>query len=384
MKFHAALGLALVVATTGCSPAGGNDGGTGGGAPLFTGGGTGGSSGGGTGGGTTGGGTTGGGGATGGGTTGGGGATGGGGVTGGGATGGGTTGGGSGAPTNGTIIRVGMEDQLVVAGPDGSMHMLFTEGAAERVIYGRCTSVCANPASWNFSQLLDRTQLGTLTVGVTGLVVDSTGRVHAMVDGVAQSGVDPVLYATCATNCASPTSWSSVNIGSLLQNGAVSVTSGLTVSANGTIGVMGRGAFGNYQAFYATCSANCLMAASWTSGAVIDGTVSYLALDGAGVSHALFSAGVAASGERLHYYARCASGCTQAANWQKSPTGFVHSSPDWQAGFTVTPSGRVFLAFNQGTTTIGASQNNTLFVNSCLGATCTDSRELDVGEHRGR
>jgi hypothetical protein len=254
------------------------------------------------------------------------------------------------------------------------MHMLFNEGYAERIIYGRCSANCADPASWNLSQLLDHTQVAATTIGVHGLVVDATGRVHALVSGVptTTSADDVVLYATCASNCSDVANWSSVDLGALVTGGVVGVNSGLTVSATGAIGVIGRGAFGNYDAKYAACSSNCTDAANWTAGAVVNGTVQYLALDGSGVSHILYSAGSTTDGDGLLYYGRCASNCTQTANWQLSSVGFVHGSNTWEAGFTVTPSGRVFLSYNQGAAHLGTENNGHVLVVSCLGAGCTD------------
>lgn len=359
MTFRTWTMMVGLLALAGCSGSGGGG----------TGGGTGGT---GMGGGAGGGVATGGGSGTGGGTNTGGG-TGGGMATGGGTGTGGGSGGGGGSPTVGTFLRVGLQEQLYAAAPDGSMHVVFNEGYAERIIYGHCSAGCSDPASWNLSQLLDHTDIAATTVGVSGLAVDTTGRVHALVGGVASAGgTDPVLYATCASNCGVATNWAAVDIGPLLGDGVVSVTSGLTVSANGTIGVIGRGSYGNRNAPYATCSTNCTDLANWTAGLVVDGTVLYLALDGAGVSHILFSAGTTADGDQLHYYGRCASNCTQASSWQLSTVGFVHTTGASTAGFTVTPSGRVFLAYNQGNAHLGTGNNNHVLLSSCLGAGCTD------------
>lgn len=366
--------LGVVLFTSACSPPGSGkpDAGFGGfGGGVFAGG-SGGS--GGSGGGTS---------------TGGGTATGGGSATGG----SGGSGGGTGTSGIGTFARVGFGNQLLAPAPDGSMHLLFSEGAAERVVYGRCAANCSDAASWSLSQLLDHAELGSLTVSVAGLAVDGSGRVHALVHGVAMAGSglsDPVVYATCASNCGDGANWAVVSLGDQVVNGAVGVVSGLVVSDTGAVSFVSRGAFGNYDARFATCASNCAAGVgSWTVGPIVNGTITHLAVDAAGVFHIAFTAGTTGNGERLHSYGRCASNCTQAASWQLSAQGFVHSTFA-PPGFVVTPSGRVYLSFNQGMTTIGAENNGTLFLNSCAAANCaelsnwtsavlgTDDREVEA------
>ncbi|MBL8952854.1 MAG: hypothetical protein JNK82_18890, partial [Myxococcaceae bacterium] len=251
----------------------------------------------------------------------------------------------------GTILRIGMQSKAFAMGPDGAAHVIFEEGYAERIFYGRCTASCANESSWAFVRLLTQAEIGASVIGVKGLEVDATGRVHALVGGVAPIGsgnFDPVVYLSCASNCGVAASWSGAHLGPLLREGATSVISGLTVAADGTIGVIGRGDSGNYDAYFATCSSNCTVNTNWAAGPAVRGTVFYLRRDAAGVSHILFSQGTTAQGDNLHFYGRCASNCTVKANWQLTPLGFVTAHGNYQAGFTVTPSGRVFLAYNQG------------------------------------
>lgn len=253
------------------------------------------------------------------------------------------------------------------------MHLLFNEGFAERVVYGRCTTNCSDPASWNLATVLDHAEINANTISVAGLVVDGAGRAHALVHGVAMAGsgmADPLLYATCASDCGTATNWDAVSLGDCVQNGAVGVVNGLAVSASGVVSFVSRGAFGNYSAHFATCASNCTDAASWSVGAILDGTITHLAVDASGVFHILYSAGMTSNGERLHSYGRCASNCTQAASWQLSSQGFVHSTFA-PGGFVVTPAGHVYLAFNQGMTTLGSENNGTLFLSSCT-ANCTE------------
>ncbi len=288
---------------------------------------------------------------------------------------GGGAGGSGGQAGIATFLRVGLQSKLFAAGPDGDIHVLFNEGYAERIIYGRCSSSCANPASWGLVQLLSAPEIGASVVGVNGLEVDAAGTVHAVVSGVTPAGssnVDPVVYLTCASNCGVAASWSGAHLGALLRNGATGVESGLTVAPNGTIGVVGRGDVDNYDAYYATCSSNCAQATSWSAGAILRGTISFLRLDGAGVSHVMFAQGRTSAGDNLLYYGRCASNCSARASWQLTTVGFVTAHGHYQAGFTVTPSGRVFLAYNQGAAHLGTADNGKLFVNTCTGTSCLD------------
>lgn len=364
------LSLGVVVAVlVACGGGGGTGTGGGGGS---TGGGS--AAGGGT---ATGGGTgTGGGSATGGGNATGGG-TGGGSATGGGTGGGSATGGGGGTSGGGiaTFARPGFFDQRLAAGPDGAMHLLFGDGAAERVNYGRCAANCELESSWSLVTLRSAAQQGTTTTGPYGLEVDGTGRVHALLAGVPPFGssANAMVYATCGSNCTTASNWSFTDLSSLdIGQSPIGTTSTFTLSSTGRLGFLNQGQFNSYLASYVTCASNCTQLSSWTSGRVLNGNPLHAAVDGAGVTHVMLYQGTTPGGDSLLMYARCASDCTQAGSWQISPLGFLSTSGNWAHGFAVTPSGRVFMGYNQGTISGTQPNQQRLLINSCAGTGCLD------------
>ena len=333
---------------------------------------------GGNGGGSNGGGSANGGGTTnGGGTATAGGAGGGGGATAGGAGGGsGTAGGASGGGPSaniGTFPRVGMYDVVFAGGADGAMHILFNEGAAERVFYGRCTAVCGNPASWTMVQLASVSTSNTTAIGAEGLALDSTGRLHAIIAGVPASGsANRMVYATCASGCTTAASWTKLDISSVALDSTINTNSTFMVTAAGQVSFLTSGQTGSYLSRYVSCAANCGTLASWSGAGVLDGNPLYARRDDQGVTHILFRAGTTAMGDELHFYGRCASACAQGTSWQISALGFIYRDGGYAAGFAVTPSGKVFLAYNQGAARESTADNNKLFVNSCSGTSCLD------------
>lgn len=355
------LGWAVVVVMlVGCGGGGGTGTGGGGGSStgggFATGGGGGTSSGGGTG--------TGGGSSSGGGT----------GTGGGSSTGGGTaTGGGSGTTGGvGTFLRPGFYDQRLAAGADGAMHLLFADGAAQNINYGRCAGGCGSVGAWNVVQLRTTAQLGLTTVGAYGLEVEPGGRVHALLAGVPPFGsqANRIVYATCASGCTTAASWTFLDLSSLTPGAnPIGTVKTFMRSATGQLSFLNQGTFNSQQAAYVSCASNCAQLSSWSAGAVLNGNPLHAAVDAAGVTHVMLHQGYATGGEGLLMYARCASGCTQAGSWQVSSLGFMSAAPLYTSGFAVTDSGRVFMAYNQGTLSGTPANQQRLLVNSCLGAT---------------
>ncbi len=298
------------------------------------------------------------------------------------ATGGGTasgggnaTGGGSSMAGSGSFLRVGFYNQRLAAGPDGSMHLAFEDGAAERVNYAHCASNCVDPTSRSVLTLRSNTQLGTLTVGPAGLRVDAAGGVHLLLQGVSPSGQrgQELVYATCVASCGTLGSWVFTDLSSLVP-GSTPITTNSTfmLASNGRLSFLTGGQFNSYSASYYSCSGACTQLGNWSAGSALNGNPLYAVIDGSGTTHVMLVQGSTTAGDGLRSYARCASNCGTASNWQVSALGFISNSPGYAAGFAVTPSGRVFMAFNQGTATVSTADNRKFFINSCSGASCLD------------
>lgn|GEM_PF-1937866 len=274
-----------------------------------------------------------------------------------------------------TFLRIGFFDQRIAAGPDGTMHLAFGDGAAESVHYASCDVECGDTDSWTPVQLQSSAQLGVITVGPYGLDVDASGRVHMLVGAVTGPGqtANGMMYGTCASNCGSAAGWTFVDLSSLAPGSDPILTnSTFMVEPGGRVSFLTSGQYNSYMAQYLSCDSGCTSLGAWSAGAAINGLPLAAAQDAAGVTHAMVRLGDSAAGERLLYYARCTTGCTSSAAWEVSGLGFLHGAEDWATGFAVTPSGRVFMAYNQGVITVSTEDNRKMFINSCAGSTCLD------------
>jgi hypothetical protein len=182
-----------------------------------------------------------------------------------------------------------------------------------------------------------------------------------------------LVYATCAAGCGQVGNWTFLDISALAPGAsAINTESAFMVEASGRVSFFTSGQFNSYSANYVACASNCASLGSWSAGGVLNGNPLHAALDATGTTHVMFRQGDSAAGDGLFFYGRCAGNCTSMASWELSSVGFLHGSADWTSGFAVTPSGRVFMAFNQGEITVDMANNRKLFVNSCAGATCLD------------
>ncbi len=291
------------------------------------------------------------------------------------AVGGGTAGSGTGGGTVvtggvGTFVRVGFYNQYVAAGPDGSMHLTFLDGAAERAYYAHCDTRCGDPASWSPVLLRTNVQLGLITVGPYGIGVDSTGRVHLLLSGVTSSGqtANALVYATCASGCSNAASWTFLDVSSLSTGrSAVLTERPFMVEPSGRVSF-----FTSDPGVYFACTSGCTTLSNWSANVSLNGNPLHAVVDATGVTHVLLRQGSSVANEKLLKYARCASNCTVPTSWAISALGFLHNSNDYAASLTATASGRVFMAWNQGVITVSMADNRKLQVASCAGAGCMD------------
>jgi hypothetical protein len=195
----------------------------------------------------------------------------------GGAGGGSATGGGSGTGGgtavqggSGSFLNVGFNNHHLASGADGREHLVFVDGAAQRVLYGVCspTGNCSVPASWNPVVLKTAPQLSLTTVGPYGLGVDASNRVHVLISGVTPLGQfdNAIVYATCATNCSTVSNWTFVDLSSLttVRNNAVQTVNSFMVEQNGRVSFLTAD-----PGIYFACSSGCSALSGWSSATVL-------------------------------------------------------------------------------------------------------------------
>ncbi len=273
-----------------------------------------------------------------------------------------------------TFARPGFSRAFLAPASSGTMHMVFEDGAAERVQYSACGANCGELGSWPVLTLTDVTALGATATGPAGLGIDGTGRLHVLISSVPMFGsAHSVDYATCASNCGSLSNWVLTDLSALVGGQSLILNrDAFMVEANGRLSFLTEGITGSRTAYYATCATGCTDAANWVAAPVLDGNPVIARKDASGGTHVALRMGNTSGGDRLLGYARCANNCTQTANWEVSPLGFLANTYDDDVAFALTASGRVFMAYNQGNTNGATNNINKLFVASCSGSTCLD------------
>lgn len=273
--------------------------------------------------------------------TGGGGGTGGG--TGGGSGGGATGGGTGGGSTSGvlTFSEVGFDSPSIASSSDGAVHLAYTYGVTPaHVVYRRCTGNCERPESW---QGIDLGGGVHDLANYVRLAVAGDGRVHVVWEASDTGGSTQTMYATCASNCLEPSSWSAVDITSLLMGTSAPYRGApMVVDSSGRLSLITSSLTFNATVVLSTCASNCATLGSWSSGIIRTG----------GSRSSLVAVGTALhlvmnneSGALI--YRTCSGNCTLEASWQESPPLFAHGETP-PVSLAATASGGLRVAYNQG------------------------------------
>jgi len=152
----------------------------------------------------------------------------------------------------------------------------------------------------------------------SSIAVDASGRIHAV--GLGTNGNSQLQYSTCASGCATGSSWSSLSFGTTsADDGSAS----MQVTSDGRPRFTINRISGAIE--YFACESGCLSAANWTSGIAVPHTVAkngpsageyrYFAINGSGAAAIVYST---TDGPML---ARCASACTVSTNWSRTLIG---------------------------------------------------------------
>jgi hypothetical protein len=199
----------------------------------------------------------------------------------------------------------------------------------------------------------------------TSLAVDATGRVHV---AYSQDGISNLRYATCAADCAQTANWSHTTVDTTSNSGFFN---SFNVGA-GALHIVYQVYSGQGKLRYATCTASCLLTASWQTVTIDSagntGHDGSLAVGQAGQLHVTYLESVAVPGGRWRLkYASCTDGCTDPASWASAildSAVFVDAS---SRALAVDGTGRLHLAY-QKTDSIG----QTPVVYATCAASCTD------------
>lgn len=235
-----------------------------------------------------------------------------------------------------SILDTGLKYPQVVATADGVFHIAYSASLAPSVIvYGRCTQNCGSASSWSRVII----ESGTPWTDYTRMVIGTDGRIHLMFELYSSAGGTEPIYATCAANCLTASSWAKANLTSLFgAKTAVWRGSPMVIDSNNRISVV----VSDGNTFLGTCASNCTLPASWTVGQIrATGNRTAMVANGTTLHAVMHDNGSAL------VYRTCASNCTQASSWLESVPLFVHDGYPATA-ISVSPQGRVTVAYNQG------------------------------------
>lgn len=201
---------------------------------------------------------------------------------------------------------------------DGRLHLVFEkwETGGDFTVYATCATNCTQVASW---QKLDVTSLLGPSKGAfrsMPIVVDASGRVSFITNELSTNG--SVYLSTCGANCTTLSNWQS----GVIRMGGLRIA----MAANGTT----LHAIVNDEAsrlHYRSCASNCSQAASWTESSFLfvhDGTMpTAIAVAPSGRIVLAYNQGYTDPSEPANIQAQankllvwqCDSNCTDAMSW---------------------------------------------------------------------
>ena len=294
---------------------------------------------------------------------------------------------GTGAPAIYTQMTVSFTEQEVVFDDQGTVHMVHLAEYGKEVRYARCAANCSTEAGWTSATILDFGEW--TTVGIDGIGVDESGRIHVVLVGA--DSIDPftALYATCAADCHIPAAWSSTDLSGRIGDFTFpSGSSTMTVTPPGTVSFLATGFSDSVEreVRYLQCTSGCSTASNWSMTPLFVGAAVSAVRHPNGTIHVAFAEGESALDNDGLGVARCSTNCTTARNWQVSPTRFQTADTADRARLAVTTSGRVYLGFPRGKRRRPALGRSLRRRHLHLGQLCRSrhvDRHADRGTRRG-
>ena len=252
-----------------------------------------------------------------------------------------------------TIDTFAFYHPSLTSGADGVLHLAFhTNESPSTVYYARCAADCGASANWTVTPLATHQ-----FAGASRLVVGSDNRLHLLFDLSSSGGSYQLMYATCASNCTRPASWTTTDLASLFGGRWDSPAYGAPLvidDENRLSFTVDRKSYTNGGVSLATCASKCSTLSNWSTGTIrATGTRTSLAARGTTLYQLIDNATGTRTGNALSYRT-CQSDCTQAASWQELAELFVYDG-EMPNAIAVTAEGGVRVAYNQGVSDAGQS-----------------------------
>lgn len=270
-------------------------------------------------------------------------------------------------------IAGGLDGGSVEVDDTGRVHAAFEVNLTGQVIYATCASNCASQAGWASVVVGDNGSLGSRPI----LQLTPSGQPRLMYVREDTGGLIPrsLIYNACDGGCTNAANWVELVVEPVSPQGATVETRLFALDGQGRPRAIISSQSGNLV--YFTCDSGCSTdAANWyylvLANAV--GSQAALALDSNGNPHVLYKtsdAGASADNDLLAY-ATCTQPCTNGANWSAGYVFLIGKGYQSRYAIDVDSANRPRIAFYSGNlVTNDPAQANVLIYAGC-DAACTD------------
>ena len=207
----------------------------------------------------------------------------------------------------------------IVIDSGGVLHVAYS-GASGNLTYATCSSTCTSNASWTFVEIDDS---GSAS-GSPSLAIDSNNTMHiSYIEYNVGTTPETLKYATCSASCTTASSWSNITVDNSFNTAnhadiAIDSNDGLHISYF-------KQTYSNPGYYYATCTSSCNATSSWNTlglgwGAGLSGlNPTSIVVDSNDVVHFASSYFSGSSGGNGFSIRSCSASCTTGSSaWSSS------------------------------------------------------------------
>ena len=220
----------------------------------------------------------------------------------------------------------------IVIDSGGVLHVAYS-GASGNLTYATCSSTCTSNASWTFVEIDDS---GSAS-GSPSLAIDSNNTMHiSYIEYNVGTTPETLKYATCSASCTTASSWSNITVDNSFNTAnhadiAIDSNDGLHISYF-------KQTYSNPGYYYATCTSSCNATSSWNTlglgwGAGLSGlNPTSIVVDSNDVVHFASSYFSGSSGGNGFSIRSCSASCT-TGSWAWSSSQVDTSSAYFTIGY---------------------------------------------------
>ena len=160
---------------------------------------------------------------------------------------------------NTTTYHQQISGSSIVIDSGGVLHIAYT-GTSGNLTYATCSSTCTSNASWTFVEIDDS---GSAS-GSPSLAIDSNNTMHiSYIEYNIGTTSETLKYATCSASCTTASSWSNITVDNSFNTG---FTTDIAIDSNDGLHISYyKQTYHNSGYYYATCTSSCNATSSWNT-----------------------------------------------------------------------------------------------------------------------